>query len=215
MRTALLLLLVLGTALAMSQETAPAPGFHEHDGFFLSLGLGPQTANYDDKVSGNLPFSGSTLTFSGWGGLFDVRIGGTVGTNLILSGDLIGRTLSEPKLEVSSGGSGTLQDVTFTETLIGAGLTYYFMPENIFLSGTLGFSQISLEYNSGSARVSGTTDAGFGLNVKVGKEWWVGADWAIGIAGSAGWMSLSNEGSGGAEDFTGYSFAVQFSATYH
>ena len=214
-RQALFPTMILGTLMAMGQENPPPAGYHEHDGFFLSMGLGPLTASYDDKVSGNAPFAGSTLTFSGWGALFDVRIGGSIGTNLILSGDLIGRSLVEPKLEINGGGSATLEDVTFTEALVGAGLTYYLMPENIFFSATLGLSNISLDYYRSGTRVTGTTDTGFGVNVKVGKEWWVGDDWALGIAGSGSWMSLTNKPSGATEDFTGYSFSVQFSATYH
>lgn len=215
MRRTLIPLMMLAALAAMGQETQPPQGFHEHDGFFLSMGLGPVSASYDDKVSGNLPLTGNTLTFSGWGGIFDIRIGGTIGTNLILSGDLIGRSFWEPKVEISGGGSGTMENTTFTESLVGAGLTYYLMPENIFFSGTLGLSSISLEYKHSGTTVSGSTDTGFGVNVKVGKEWWVGSDWALGIAGSASWMSLSNKPSGGTEEFTGYSFGLQFSATYH
>jgi len=199
LRRILLCVLVI-SAQALAQEVQPAPGFHEHDGFFLSLSTGPAYASIDDK------FQSTTLKYSGWGASFDVRIGGTVAQNLILTGDIMGWSLSNPEVT----GYGSLSNTNFVQSTIGAGLTYYFMPVNMFISGTVGIAGFSLETKGTSA----TTHKGLGIYVKAGKDWWVGADWALGVSASGGWSSVQNSTSSGSEKLSGYSISVQFNATY-
>lgn len=195
-----LLCALVVTFQAFAQETQPPPGFHEHDGFFLSLSTGPAYANVDDKAGS------TTLTYSGYGASFDIRIGGAIGQNLILTGDLMGWSLSEPKVS----GYGSISNTHFTQSTVGAGLTYYFMPINMFVSGTVGFAGFSLDANGKST----TSDAGVGIYVKAGKDWWVGADWALGVAASFGWSSVNNSTDSGSEKLSGYSVSLQFNATY-
>ncbi len=185
---------------AFAQETQPPAGFHEHDGFFLSLSMGPAYASVDNTAGS------TTLTYSGFGASFDFRIGGAIGQNLILTGDLMGWSLFEP--EVS--GHGSMSDSYFTQSTVGAGLTYYFMPVNVFVSGTVGFAGFSLDASGRRA----STDSGVGVYVKAGKDWWVSADWALGIAASLGWSSVSNSTDAGSEKLSGYSVSLQFNATY-
>ena len=47
------------------------------------------------------------------------------------------------------------------------------MPANIFISGTVGLAGFSLDVGGNTT----SSDAGLGLYVKAGKDWWVGADW--------------------------------------
>jgi hypothetical protein len=138
---------------------------------------------------------------------FDLRIGGTISRDLILTGDLMGWSLRDP--EVS--GYGSLSDADFVQATVGAGLTYYFMPANIFISGTIGVAKFSL--TAGGKAVD--SDNGVGVYLKAGKDWWVGADWALGIAASLGWSSVTNSTDFGSEKLSGYSVGVQFNATYH
>ena len=201
MRLRPVLLCILACAVqASAQEVQPPPGYHEHDGFFLSLSTGPAYASVDDK------WGSTELRYSGFGASFDFRIGGAIGQNLILSGDLMGWSLSEP--EVS--GYGSMNNSYFTQSTIGAGVTYYFMPANMFISGTVGLAGYSLDANGSG----GTTDKGWAVYIKGGKEWWVGADWALGIAASFGWSSVNNSTDFGTEKLSGYSVSLQFNATY-
>jgi hypothetical protein len=89
------------------------------------------------------------------------------------------------------------------------------MPENFFVSGTFGLSQISMEYTRAGTPVTvDSTDMGFGLSLRVGKEWWVGEQWALGIAAAGGWMTLANAEAGRRQKFSGYSFGLTLTATY-
>src|SRR4029079_14699548 len=63
---------------------------------------------------------------------------------------------------------------------IGIGLTYYIMPVNVYVSGAVGIGQIVFENYHGDREGS---DIGFASDVIVGKEWWVGDDWGLGVAG--------------------------------
>jgi hypothetical protein len=70
----------------------------------------------------------------------------------------------------------------------GPGLKYYLMPINIFFSGSLLLSRVSLQNGyGGDARVpliiSETSPWGVTGRISAGKEWWVSADWGLGIAG--------------------------------
>jgi hypothetical protein len=197
-----------------SVEPQPV-GVHMHDGFFLSVGIGAMAGSYDEAVSGSGPDAGRTLTFSGGGPLIDLRCGGTIAENLILSGDIAARGLIQPGVETSGTPLPPADDPAVTEALVGVGLTYYFMPENFFVSGTFGLSQISMEYTRAGTPVTvDSTDMGFGLSLRVGKEWWVGEQWALGIAAAGGWMTLANDEAGRRQKLSGYSFGLTLTATY-
>ena len=190
-----------------AQEQSQEPGFHEHDGFFLSMSLGPGYSSTEDKSDQ----TSYAVTFSGLAVAVDIRIGGTIARDLVLSGDMMGRIVQDPKLDFSGGASGTLEKASFGQYYYGAGLTYYIMPSNIFLSGSVGVSYFSLERDSERYR----TDPGFGFFVKAGKEWWVGADWALGVAATFGYSSVNNEANSVTETLSGYSVNIHFNATFH
>ena len=199
-----LLLVLLCAQTVSAQILAPEPeqptGFHEHDGFFLSLSTGLGYANVEDR------WGGAKLTYDGLNGSFDVRIGGSIAQNLILSGDLMGWSLSDPKVS----GYGTLGNTSLIQSTVGVGLTYYFMPANIFVSGTVGLAGFSLDAGGNTT----SSDTGVGLYLKAGKDWWVGADWGLGVAATFGWSSVKTATTSGDEKLSGYSVGLQFNATY-
>lgn len=187
-----------------AQVAMEEPGFHEHDGFFLSLSLAPMNASVDDE------FLSHKYTFSGIGTLLDVRIGGTVAPNFVISGDLIGMVLSKPKVERDDGSTGS-GNFDLTESTLGLGLTYYFMPVNFFVAGTVGMTRF------GIASVGGITTEytkpGVSIHFKTGKEWWVGPNWGIGVAASVGFSSVSNTVGTITEKLTGLKVGLHFNAT--
>jgi hypothetical protein len=63
---------------------------------------------------------------------------------------------------------------------IGAGLAYY-MPNNLYLSGTLAFAQLS-SGDEDNTETRSETDFGPGLSLTFGKEWWVSDNWGLGVA---------------------------------
>ncbi len=202
-RVAMSMAALLTALMCFAQDTTLPKGYHEHDGFFLSMSLGGGYCSIDDK------YGSLALTYSGAGTPIDVRIGGTIGENLMLSGDIIGFGIPSPNVSGSLNGqmSGS---TTMYQDIFGIGLTYYLMPANFFVAGTLGMGGFSLQ--EGSTTVN--THAGLGLYFKLGKECWVAPDWALGVAGSVGWCKTTTNTTTGSETLTGYFVGVHFNATY-
>ena len=93
-------------------------------------------------------------------------------------------------------------------TAFGAGLTYYFMPANIYVSGSAGFGMLELVSDDiGNAE----TDNGLTIDLTVGKEWWVGGSWGLGVSGGFGYHSLRDPDID--QNWSGTSIMVRFSAT--
>ena len=150
--------------------------YQQHTGFFLSMAAGPAFG----KITSDMGHE--QVEMSGTGGKFDFKIGGAVKENLILHATMIATMLTGPTVKSSYGGSGkTDNNISITENmLIGGGLTFYIMPSNLFLSGSLGLGNYSLtDLNN---NINGSTNNGFSMQLKVGKEWWVSRKWGLGIA---------------------------------
>lgn len=166
-----------------------------HDGFFLRLAPG---IGWNET-------SNNSLTLSGASGFFNVAIGGAVSQDLILHLDVSAVSTSDPK--VSGGGSYT----NSSTSLVGLGATYY-LPSNFYLTGAFGMAKSK----NTSGGIEGSTDSGLGVNLMVGKEWWVSDDWGIGIAGQFLYTSCPDKQTGGYKpDVKSTSIGLLFSATYN
>jgi hypothetical protein len=125
--------------------------------------------------------------------------------NLALHATLFGWAISDPELTIDS------ESVTLPATLsvsgIGAGATYYLMPANVYLSGSVGFGTLTFEVDS----VSVDSDYGTLFDATLGKEWWVGENWGIGVAGSINYHSIPDPST--EDNWTGMGFALRFTAT--
>ncbi len=205
MRTQLRICTVLASALAVLVfcPTLATCGPRDHDdGFFLRLsaGAGP--------VSTSAESMGLDWEMSGSGGDVNLAIGGIVMPNLALHGTIFGWLMSEPDADFGPLGSGVL-DGDVSLNVVGGGITYYFMPINIYVSGSAGAATLSYDGPSGS----GETDYGYAADVTVGKEWWVSDGWALGVAGGFSYHSIPDEDMD--SDWTGTSVAVRFTATHN
>jgi hypothetical protein len=182
----------------VGQAAAGSP--RTHDGLFLHLSAGGGTASTELDVQGlKTKMDGAT-------GDINFSIGGVVAKNLALHGTVFGWLVSDPDVSVDSLGSGTAQgDLDLTG--YGAGLTYYFMPANIFVSGSLGTGKLSIDTPAGTAE----SDNGIVGEISVGKEWWLGGSWGLGLSGSFGFHSIPDGDID--ENWTGNSFALRLSAT--
>jgi hypothetical protein len=179
---------------------------HAHDGFFIRL-----TAGFG-YVSASETFAGATDTYSGVGATFGAAFGGVIAPNLILFGEFLGTSVPDPTYDLSGPGGYTASfsgDMTLFG--FGPGIAYYIEPINLYLSGTLAFSEVSVSNydNNGSL----DTNLGFGMSLAVGKEWWVARDWGIGLAGQLHLASMRD--SGVDARMTAAAFSLLFSATYN
>jgi hypothetical protein len=191
----------------------PNPDHHRHDGFFLSIS--PGVAGGGAVFSEDLG-SAEEVTFSGPGGMLDFKIGGAVAENFILSFDIIGRNIRGPDIKTENGTFETDEDIILNDGTVGLGMTYYFGPSNVFFSGTLGLGRLTLYNAPFDDRID--SEAGLSLHAKIGKEWWVGPNWGLGIAGGYGFVGAKDPADNGADyqgDYASHKLYVLFNTTFN
>jgi hypothetical protein len=174
----------------------------QHDGFFLRLagGLGYASSDIDDGQD--------KYEFTGGTGDLEIAIGGMVARNLALHGTLLGWAITDPEIQVNDDSGEFPGDLSLSA--VGIGVTYFFMPVNLYLSGTVGFGELTLDVD----RLPGAdTDTGFVFEGTLGKEWWVSDNWGIGLSGAIGFHSMPDDFVD--ESWQGANFALRFSATFN
>jgi hypothetical protein len=167
-----------------------ASGHYAHEGFFLRLQLGPGGSSVSRKGD----------SWSGMGLGMGLAIGGSPVENLALHLDLQTTWLFSPDRNVNGIGMQSL----------GIGATYYIMPADIFLSGAVGIGWLAFEDDAGQSK---DTSAGIALDALVGKEWWVGSDWGIGVAAQLLYMHVKDYTDD--EPMNAFAVNVLFTATYN
>lgn len=178
----------------------------QHDKAFflrLSAGIGGANAAIDD-----VGLSGEDLELSGTSGDANFAIGGMVSRNLALHGTLGGWSIENPDVEFGDQERET-DDTTLSLGLFGAGLTYYFMPVNMYLSGSLCAATATLTVDGDDEE----SDTGIAVDLTVGKEWWVGDKWGLGVAAGLNLYSVPTDIDD--QDISGSAFAIRLSATYN
>jgi hypothetical protein len=213
----LALAVLLGLSSALPAAAQAANGDRRHDGFFLSLSPGVAFGSTEADLGGNAG-TWDNITFRGPGGLLDLKIGGAVRENIILSADLIARNVPGPRLE-TVGGTETLDDdIVLSDATLGMGLTYYVMPANIFLSGTLGFGTFRLQNVDDEDEEPVDTKAGLSFHAKVGKEWWVSRNWGLGVALGYGFLGAKRDDNADADfngEYASHKLYVLFNTTFN
>ncbi len=179
----------------MRDETA-----NRHLGLFLRPDLG----------FGYMSTSGGGTTISGAAGFFGFAIGGAVTENVILGAHIYDGLVVNPNVTLSSGASGSTSNTTLTMLGIGPELTYYFMPSNLYLSATLAVTKLSLTVNN----ITGNSNAGWGGRLALGKEWWAGDHWGLGVVGHFSYASNGDQGTN-AQTLSTWGLGLAFSATYN
>jgi hypothetical protein len=191
------------------------PDKHRHDGFYLRLNIGAGLG----WIAGNDHTLGGIdeVTVSSVGLATSIGIGGALTDNFILNADLYQTMLLDPSVEIDGQDEGDADDLAFDIGVgddaeiggIGIGVTYYIMPVNIFLAGSVGIGQAVFEDSRGDREGS---DVGLALNAIVGKEWWVGTDWGLGVAGQFTYLRADDAIFG---TVNALSVNLLFSATYN
>ncbi len=187
-----LIVLLAGPALAGSRD--------HMDGFFMRLSTGGAGAKTHSE------YGGDRVEFSGSGVDLNLAFGGIVSPNLALHGTLFGWTVEDPDMELNGLKVGVDGDVTAAG--FGVGLTYYAMPANLYVSGSIGSGRVHFDIHRLG---EGDTDRGVMLDLTLGKEWWTGDNWGLGVAVGMTYHSFPDPDV--AADWTGTSFGVRFTAT--
>ena len=158
---------------------------HTHDGFFLNLalGFGYQGFTYDANKA---IFD---MEANGMSSEFDIKLGGCIAPNTLLHATILG---------VAN---------------VGIGVTYY-LPQNVFFSGSIGLAAFNLQDNTDSDNeITGQTDSGLGVQLAVGKEWWVSDNWGLGVSAAFTYGAAEDKDDMG--DANAFGVNVMFSATFN
>ncbi len=207
-----MMLLIYGVQSVSYGEVAPAieagddAAKHKHDGFYLRLTTGGgSTTSIEETELGE-------VSLGGLSGSSTIGIGYAVVENLIINLDIFGSVVTDPTVEVDGEDIGEV-DAEIRITNIGVGATYYIMPANVYLAGSVALASGSFK----SGRVAIETDTGYGINVAIGKEWWVSDNWGIGVAGQLFHTVLPDENliTGEVYDIKTTSLGILFSATFN
>ena len=197
-------LAILATAAMAMAES------HTHDGFFLNLalGFGYQGFTYDaDKAAFDMEANGVSSEF-------DLKLGGTIAPNTILHATLLGVT-NTAEIEAKRNGKklGSSSDMSENMSMLGIGVTYY-LPENIFFSGSIGMAAFNLQDNTDEDKdIMGQTKNGIGVQIAAGKEWWVSDNWGLGASVAFTYGAAEDKDDLG--DASAYAVNVMFSATFN
>lgn len=199
MRRLLVAAALLATSAARAQD-----GVHTHDGFYLGLELGPgHFATGLDGPAGRLEFSGVASQLG-------VAVGLAVQENLIFAAHLWGVSASDPDVEVDGESVGDVPEAAGISAL-GLNVTHYFMPANAYLSVTPSVTIQRVDRDEGA---DGSTERGFGMRFAVGKEWWVSADWALGVNAQFVFSRNEDQGTNPPTAMARW-FGATFSATFN
>ncbi|HEY3370684.1 MAG TPA: hypothetical protein VGK10_07545 [Prolixibacteraceae bacterium] len=194
-------------------------GYHQHDGFYLSMNLGPVFGNIRDDVKAFQGASAYNLDMSGSGTVMDLKIGGAIRENLILHATLISNLVSAPNIVKTTNNYSTSgkqpQSFSISEDMYGAGLTYYAMPSNLFVSGSIGLGTYTV-LDKGVNNTNITTQGGFSMQLKMGKEWWVSKNWGLGVGLTYSKTNVNNDPSNGeSEVLNSDRFGILFNTTFN
>lgn len=192
-------------------QRAPRPGARKHDGFMLrlSLGLGAGAAAYEN--------GSEDVVLSGFSPSFAIDAGASPIENLVLHARIATFLLDGATADLSIDGDN---DPDFNEDydgesygtwLFGPAVTYYVMPINLYFTGVFGLSGFT---GDDGIRDDDESELGWGANIDIGKEWWLGSSWGLGAAGRVWLGMIPDQSITNDVDIFTTNFSVLFSATF-
>ena len=193
--------LVVLTVGCLVPFTASADEPRQHDGGFF-LRLAPAFGYASSTITDNV----DEVKISGPAGAFDIALGAALSPNFIVHANVGAWAAVDPTLQINGIDFDT-DDLTASIAMFGVGVTYYVGPSNVYLTGSIGLARLSAEFDNETSN----TDLGFAVEAAVGKEWWVGRRWAIGVGGVINYHSVPDSDID--ENWKGASFGVRLTAT--
>lgn len=162
----------VGVRAQVPSDSAPV-GRHQHDGVFVRMTLGAGRAKMTLLGEG-----APTLVYAGTAAALSLAVGGVVRPNLIVFGQFAYVTL--PGATVSRGGAvgePLRDDQGLIVAGLGPGLTYYFA-ENYYMGFAVMLSRV---FAQAGEQVFTDSRRGVGLDLRLGREWWLSDNWGVGV----------------------------------
>lgn len=197
-------LCVSGIGVAHAQTPPPyGSTSYRHLGLYFNAALG---FGYLKSTASQ---GGIDASVSGGSGVFSLALGGAVSENFILAGHVWDSVAFSPSVTLGPF-SGTATNASSYVVGFGPSLVYYFMPSNLYIQVSPSITKLSSERGGQTY----STESGFGAWLGLGKEWWVGDHWGLGVAGHVVFSSNKDQGAG-APTWGSYGFGLQASLTYN
>jgi hypothetical protein len=200
-------------------STCPPEG-RCHDGFYFRAASG-FTGYSDALISDTNADAGRDpeASISGIGTASELAVGGTVSRGLVVGGGLYGANVLTYTVTVERGESAPAELLRPSQlALVGPFVDWYTDPARGFhLQGSIGLALgVSLEPERTQLHFR-DPGVGGGLMLGFGYEWWIGAEWSLGVLGRLSIAVLGEEDDGG-RDFSRVAVASPaflLSITYH
>jgi hypothetical protein len=202
-----------------ADPSQPEAGARTHDGFMARGGLGLGLASLQERSVVELV--GSTggrgverlrTDVQGLAIAFNLDLGFALAEGLTLFARLSELAVPDPGLERDGMSLQEPGDSTRSPLMVGPGFSLFLMPWNLQASLAIGLAL------GGGGQYDGDTslgDEGVGLNVDVGKEWWLDAQWGMGVVGRL-WLhtTWATESASESRETDALCVAVLLSTTY-
>lgn len=190
-------------------------GYHQHNGFYLSMNLGPTFLSVKDQLSDSY-ISPYNREYNGMGVMLDLKLGWALKENLILHATLISNIMNDPTTKNKHPLYEEFSSIVdMGDELIGAGVTYYLMPSNILLSCSMGVGQFSVTDTQGMHK-NINSESGFAMQLKLGKEWWVSKNWGLGVGLTYGNnVVISDPQFNQSNELSSQHFGILFNTTFN
>lgn len=203
---------IVSSSRASAEDDSPET--ERHQDFFMRLTVGPSFSRFsigEDDID---------LNVQGAGGYGSLLIGGTIARNTALHATLLGQAIIDPDLDEAAIDPGIslgtlseeLDDTTARTSGFGLGVSHY-LDNNFFFGGSVLLSWLSVEFFGDGITVERSSDAGIGVNLNVGKEWYVGQKAAIGVIFEGLWAMAPQDNTD--SNWTSFGGSLNFSFTYH
>jgi len=183
------------------------PSFYRHVGFFMRLDLGfgymRSTTSPDQTLFMFDTSEGPAATLA-------ATIGGAIRENFILGMEVWTSLVDSPSLRFRGNSIPSNGSFGMGDNGIGPNLTVFFMPANVYVSVTPALTWMSI----GNSPNEYDTNMGFGGRFAIGKQWWTGPHWTLGVSG---WLTASSnpEGGGSTARWRTYAGGLTFTTTLH
>ncbi len=179
-----------------------------HDGFYLRMGLGVAQGHATTETSDPYPLK---ATFNGLGPAYELLIGGTLGSGVVLGGGFVAQDIVDPSIEVDPDVVGNTQSSdALGISVAGPFIDWFFDEKGGFHAGALiGFGSIGLKDDSDNS------STGIGGSLWVGYDFWIAEQWSLGVEGRGLAVSSSRDIADATYDDRARGFQLLFTALYH
>lgn len=187
-------------------------GAHEHDGFFLRMGLGFSSMLTRTEGTLGQPRGGGDL--SGGGGSLELLLGGTPARGFVLGGGLVGHTWMNPTYE-AGGSSQRLDDTELGLSFLALFAQLYFDAEGgAYVQALVAAAEETYRYEvAGDKRETELGGGGFAIGG--GYDFWVGEQWSLGPELRLSWASVKHDSEGAVTRHKTTALTLSFTATLH